>query len=72
MNSHLSPLLRGILNDAARLPLATAKRWVPLRECPICRTSDAATQAGSRYCETCLTDGSADANEVIHDGRYGS
>ena len=63
------PLIASLL---PRIPQASAHRWVPIRECPICRTSDAATQAGSRYCETCLTDGSADANEVINDGRWES
>lgn len=74
MNSQVSPTLAKILNEcfAVPLPLATSRRWVPIRECVICRTSDSATQSGSRFCETCLVDGSADADEAIHDGRWES
>ena len=70
--SGVHPILQSALDDAKRIPLAASRRWVPLRQCAICKTSDSATQAGSRYCETCLVDGSADADEAIHDGRYGS
>ena len=67
MNSQVSPTLAKILNEcfAVPLPLATSRRWVPIRECVICRTSDAATQAGSRYCENCLADGTAEALEEM-------
>lgn len=61
----LHPLIESLL---PRIP--SGRNWKDIRECPICRTSDAATQAGSRYCETCLTDGSADANETVNDGRW--
>lgn len=53
MNSQISPVLAKILNECFAIPLSHSRRYVPLRQCPVCKTSDAHTQAGSTYCGAC-------------------
>ena len=51
MNDHVHPIFRGILTDAARLPLASSRRFRPIVECRICRKSGETIMGG--LCDEC-------------------